>query len=120
MIPLPLNLYLYIPTAPSVPMTVERIVLTTAMIIVFPNDSSKDELLQSFIYQSNENPFQLRYGFVVVALNELATTTNMGRNKNRYTIEQKATLKLFFLFSFLAFLIRASYTPRLSISPPSF
>ena len=79
----PLNLYRYIPIAPRVPMIVASMVLTTAMIMVFPNASSKEVLSHSFTYQSRVKPFQLIYGFVVVALKEFTTITDMGRNRNR-------------------------------------
>ncbi len=42
MIPFPLNLYLYIPIAPSVPIIVESTVVTNAMIIVLPKDVRSD------------------------------------------------------------------------------
>ena len=64
-------------------MTVARIVLDTAIIIVFPNDERSAVLSHSLIYQSKVNPFQLRYGFDVVALNEFVTTTKIGMNKNK-------------------------------------
>ena len=44
-------------------MIVASMVLTTAMIMVFPNASSKEVLSHSFTYQSRVKPFQLIYGF---------------------------------------------------------
>ena len=115
---LPLNLNLYIPTEASVPMIVASIMLVIAIIIVFPNDCKSVWLSNSLTYQSNEKPFQLRYGLDLVALNELATMYIMGANKNKYINEQKIILNIFFNFLLVLFFI--CYTPRLSISPPSF
>ena len=81
--PLPLNLYLYIPMAPSVPIIVARTVLVTAITMVLENASSSELLSHSFTYQSNVKPFQLIYGFEVVALKEFTTITEIGKNKNR-------------------------------------
>ena len=64
-------------------MAVARTVLTTAMISVFPKDVRSALFSNSFTYQLNVNPFQLRYGFEVVALNEFAITTEIGRKRNR-------------------------------------
>ena len=101
-------------------MMVESMVLASAIIMVFPKDSRRAVLLHSFMYQSNVNPFQLRYGLVFVALNEFVTMTKIGRNRKRYTALQNAMLIPLFLFSFLFLFIGTSHTPRLSISPPSF
>ena len=99
-------------------MIVASIMLVIAIIIVFPNDCKSVWLSNSLTYQSNEKPFQLRYGLDLVALNELATMYIMGANKNKYINEQKIILNIFFNFLLVLFFI--CYTPRLSISPPSF
>jgi hypothetical protein len=62
-----------------------------AIIIVFSKDCKSNLLSNSFIYQSNVNPFHDKYGFDVVELKEFTTITTMGKNKNRYTEVHKMT-----------------------------
>ena len=99
-------------------MAVARTVLTTAMISVFPKDVRSALFSNSFTYQLNVNPFQLRYGFEVVALNEFAITTEIGRKRNRYTAKQNILANT--AFSFVLLFLFISYTPNESMSPPSF
>ena len=78
------------------------------MMMVFPKDSSSAALLHSLLYQSKENPFQLKYGFEVVALKEPATTTKIGKNKNKYTVAINKIPRILFCLSFVLFFIGAS------------
>ena len=114
----PLNLYLYIPIAPSVPTIVARIVLVSAINIVFPKELNKASLSNNLMYQSKVKPFHERYGFVVVAFIELTTITEIGRKRKIYTAAQKTILPAFLIFAFCLFFIHQP--PRLSISPPIF
>jgi hypothetical protein len=88
------------------------------MAIVVPKDCKSVVFSNSFAYQANVNPFQVIYGFEVVALKEPVTITIIGKNKKRYTREQNTIPAIFFMvvFDFLLMF----YTPRLSISPPIF
>ena len=60
-------------------MTVAMTVVAMARTIVLPNEASSALSEKSFEYQARVKPFQVMYGLVSVALNELATMTAIGR-----------------------------------------
>ena len=84
-------------------MAVASTVLTTAIIIVLPKDVSSALFSNNFTYQSSENPCQVKYGFLVVALKELTITTTIGINRNIYTSIMNMVFTIFLpiIFDFL-------------------
>jgi hypothetical protein len=62
----PLNLYLYIPTAAKVPITVEMTVLDTATIKLFCKAFITLSSLASTEYQFNVNPSQVAFNLEVL------------------------------------------------------